>query len=72
MSAAVTLLATAAATVGTVRLVRLVQRRVAAAERRLAEVRARQATRRDSPVLDLEPGDDGVYGVAPPRMEAKH
>ena len=65
MSAAVTLLATAAATVGTVRLVRFVRRRVADGERRLAVVRARQAARRDAPVLDLEPGADGVYGVSP-------
>ena len=71
MSAAVTLLATAAATVGAVRAVRLVKRRMADAERRLTRLRARQAARRDAPVLDLEAGADGVYGVAPPpRVEA--
>ena len=72
MSAAVTLLATAAATVGAVRAVRLVKRRMADAERRVARLRARQDARREAPVLDLEAGADGVYGVArPARLEAE-
>ena len=66
MSAAVTLLATAAATVGAVRLVRIVQNRLVSSKRRAAALRRRQDARREGLVLDLEPGADGVFGVRPP------
>ena len=69
MSAAVTLLATAAVTVSTVSVLRAARRRLAEGERRLAAHRARQAAMRDGPVLELEPGEDGVYGVARPPAE---
>ena len=65
MSATVTLLATAAATVGAVRLMALAKARLRAADRRVEGAR-RGAPSRDDLVLDLEPGADGVYGVAPP------
>ena len=65
MSATVTLLATAAATVGAVRLMALAKARLRAAERRVERARRGSASGKDL-VLDLEPGADGVYGVAPP------
>lgn len=71
MSAAVTLLATAAATVGAVSAIRALKRRVAEAERRVEAVRQRQAARRAGDVLDLEPDAvTGVYGMkTPERIE---
>ena len=67
MSAAVTLLATAAATMGAVSAVRFAKRRIMAAEARVEAVRRKQAARREAGVLDLEPDAvTGVYRVAPP------
>ena len=64
MSAAVTLLATAAATVGAVSALRAIKRRIAETERRVEAARQRQAERREVEVLDLEPDAvTGVYGV---------
>ena len=65
MSAAVTLIATAAATVGAVSALRAIKLRMAEGERRLQAVRRRQAERREADMIDLEPDAvTGVYGVA--------
>lgn len=62
MSATITLLATAAVTVGTVSVVKAVKRRIIEGERRLDAIRARQARRRETPVLDLEAdAQSGAY-----------
>ena len=67
MSAAVTLLATAAATVGAVSALRTIQRRMAEGERRLEAVRRKQAAKRDAEMIDLEA--DAVTGVYAMRRE---
>lgn len=67
MSASITLLTAAAATVGVVSAVKAVRRRIADTERRVDAVRRRQAERREAGVLDLEPDAiTGVYGVPKP------
>ena len=71
MSAAATLLATAAVAVGTVTAMKAVRRRIVEGERRLAAIRAKQARRRDAGVLDLEAdAATGVYGVREGTSEA--
>ncbi|WP_031549257.1 hypothetical protein [Parvularcula oceani] len=71
MSATVTLLATAAATVGAVTLAKTLKRRIIQGEKRLEAIRQRQARRRTAPVLDLEADDaTGVYGVRDQRQDA--
>ncbi|MBB4660028.1 hypothetical protein [Parvularcula dongshanensis] len=64
MSAAATLLATAAVAVGTVTAMKAVRRRIVEGERRLAAMRERQAKRRETEVLDLEADEaTGVYAM---------
>ena len=65
MSATVTLLATAAATVGTLSAIKAVKRRMALAEQKVEAVRRRHAAERQLDVLDLEPDHTGAYGVRP-------
>ena len=68
MSAAVTLIATAAATVGAVTALRTIQRRLAEGERRVEAVKRRRRERvaREAEMIDLEPdAETGIYGVPP-------
>jgi hypothetical protein len=66
MSAAGTLLATAAMTVAAVAALKAVRRRIIAAEKRVEAVRKRQERRRAAPVLDLEAdAADGTYKAKP-------
>lgn len=66
MSAAGTLLATAAMTVATIALVKAAKRRIIAAEKRVEALRKRQERRRAAPVLDLEAdAADGTYKAKP-------
>lgn len=63
MNAIAALLATAAATAGTIKVARIVRRELAA-RRGQSWLKKRRSGRQDGSVLDLKQNADGVYGLS--------